>query len=77
MEAVRAPSCGRSLSQSQGIVLASKPENSEVWRPRPSVGIYQVSLDMKVLMILSRKPEGPAQVLRAAGMLQAEVLPCF
>lgn len=75
MEAVRAPSCGRSLSQSQGIVLASKPENSEVWRP--SVGIYQVSLDMKVLMILSRKPEGSAQVLRAAGMLQAEVLPCF
>lgn len=73
MEALGAPSCWR--TSNQGIVLAFKTENSE--EQRPPVEIYQVSLDMKMLMILSGKAEDSAQVLRAAGMPRAEVLPHF
>lgn len=58
MEAVGAPFCLRTSSQSQGIQLALKTGNSE--DQRPPVEIYHVLLDMKTLMILSRKPEDSA-----------------
>jgi len=55
--------------------LALKAENSE--EQRHPVEIYQVSLDMKMVKVLSRKPEDLEQVLRAAGMLRAKVLSHF